>query len=131
MHMTDSLLLIAFIAMGIVFLFIIAISGVLLIRPWLQCFLSNAPVSLFEILAMRLRGAPVQRICEQRIRASYVGVDLSTQTLEKALRQGADIEAVVDAMCQEKRAGREVQWERLLENELTDAQNTSPSHSGH
>src|SRR5210317_1105302 len=74
-----------------------------LLRPWLQCFLSGASVPLFQILAMRLRGTPVKKICEQRIRAAFVGADLSAEQLEKTYKQGVDIEKIVDALCLAKR----------------------------
>jgi uncharacterized protein YqfA (UPF0365 family) len=89
-----------------------------LFRPWMQCFLSGAPIPLFEILAMRLRGSPVRAICEQRIKAKYAGENLTAEQLEKAHQQGADIEKLVDALCLAKRNDSEVRWEDLIATEF-------------
>ena len=116
--MNESLLIVAFAAIALVFLAILAVFALLLLRPWMQCFMSSAPVSLPQLVAMRLRGSPVQLICEQRIKASYVGVDLSVDKLEHAYRQGANIEKAVDALCLARRSEREVSWEDLVHTDL-------------
>ncbi len=85
-----------------------------LFRPWLQCFLSGVPVPLFEIVAMQLRQSPVKLICEQRIRANHVGVNLSCSELEQAHLKGVDIEQAVDALCLAQRTDQDVGWEDLV-----------------
>lgn len=102
------------------FLVAVVAVSILLLRPWMQCFMSNAPVTFPEILAMRLRRSPVQKICEQRIKVSYVGVDLSSRKLEQAYLQGADIEKLVDALCLAQRSGQTLSWDDLLRTELDE-----------
>lgn len=98
----------------------IAFVTVWLFRPWLQCFLSGAPVPLFEIVAMSFRRSPVKRICEKRIRANNAGIDLFCKKLERALLQGVDIGQAVDAPCLAKRTDQQVRWEDLVETALAE-----------
>ena len=116
--MNELLLPLMLAVIGVVFLSLIVAFFVTLFRPWLQCFLSNAPVTLPEILGIRLRGSPVRKLCEQRIKASFVGVDLSLRQLEEAHLKGADIERLVDALCMAHRTNQEIEWDDLLQTEL-------------
>ncbi|MCM2372344.1 flotillin-like FloA family protein [Aporhodopirellula aestuarii] len=116
--MNELLLPLMFIVIGLVFLSAVVAFVTQLFRPWLQCFLGNAPVSLPEILAMRLRGSPVRQICEQRIKASFVGVDLSARQLEEVYLKGADVEKLVDALCQAHRTNQDIGWDDLLQTDL-------------
>src|SRR5690606_24020940 len=84
-----------------------------LFRLWLRCHLSGAPVSLPQILMMKLRRSDAQLICEQRIKAAQAGTDLSPGQLERAHLQGADIEKLAETMLHARRTGREVTWEQL------------------
>jgi len=102
----------------VLFLGVVTLIALALFRPWFQCFLAAAPVSLVTILAMRLRRSPVQLICEQRIKAAQVGVDLPAAQLEQAYLQGADIKKAVDALCLAHRTGREICWEDLVKTDL-------------
>lgn len=117
--MRESILLLSL----LFFLLVLAVIGFIfarLLHPWLQCFLAGTPVPVFEIVAMRLRRMPVQRICEQRIKAGQAGVDLSVRELQQALIKGADIEKLVDALCLAKREQHQLTWHDLLETELNE-----------
>jgi uncharacterized protein YqfA (UPF0365 family) len=109
-----------FICAVVFFLAIICVFAAGILRPWLQCYLSGAPVMAIQIVAMHLRRTPVKLICEQRIRAKYVGVDLSCEQLERAHLQGADIKKAVDALCLAKQTERDVRWEDLIATDLSD-----------
>ncbi|QEF96384.1 SigmaW regulon antibacterial [Stieleria maiorica] len=115
---TQALVLLCGILLILVFFITIAITLLAMFRPWLQCFLSGTPVPLFKIVGMRLRNAPVRRICEQRIKAGSVGVDLPVEQLEDAHRKGADIEKLTDSLCLARRSDRDVTWDELLHTEL-------------
>ena len=120
MTMNEILMPLVFFAIGVVFLSVITAFVVLVFRPWLQCALSGAPMSLPEIVGMRLRGCPVRMICEQRVKASYVGVDLSVRQLEDAHRQGADIKKMVTALCLDRLSEQKIEWGDLLRAEFGD-----------
>ncbi|NND96319.1 MAG: hypothetical protein HKN47_03195 [Pirellulaceae bacterium] len=112
-----NLLDIALISAIIILLAILAVLFNLL-RWWFQCYLAGAPVAAFQIVAMHLRRTPIKLICEQRIRAKYVGVELSAQQLEEAHLHGADIKKAVDALCLAKRNDQQVSWQDLIAGDL-------------
>lgn len=108
------LLLLAIFVM--VAVFVVALS---LFQPWSQCFMSGAPVPLFQIVAMYLRRTPVRLICEQRIRAFHLGVNLTCAQIESAHVRGADVKKAVDALCLAKETDRQVSWEDLVATDLS------------
>ncbi|MCC9601904.1 hypothetical protein LOC67_15190 [Stieleria sp. JC731] len=59
-----------------------------------------------------------EKICEQRIRAAFVGEDLTVGQLEKADKQGVDVEKIVDSLCLAKQNGQSFACEELVETEL-------------
>lgn len=95
-----------------------AYAFVSLFRLWLQCFMSGTPTPFVKLLGMRLRRSPIRKICEQRIKAGYAGVDLPVEPLEQAHQQGADIEKLVDALCVARREDSPLTWDDLLQTEL-------------
>jgi uncharacterized protein YqfA (UPF0365 family) len=84
-------------------------------RPWLQAFLSATPVSVFEILGMRLRRTDVSAVLRSLIMARQAGVALTCRQAEMAYLQGADLEKLTLALIQAKRQGVDVTLEELLE----------------
>ena len=104
---------------ALVILFLIITGTIMLViaklfRQWIQCLFAGAPVPAFSLVGMRLRRSPVKLICEQRIRANYVGVELSCEEIERAHLKGADVKSAVDALCLAKRTDREVHWDDLI-----------------
>lgn len=93
-----------------------------LFRLWLQCLLAGAPVPAFSLVGLVLRRTPAKLICEQRIRANYVGVDLSCEKIERAHLKGADVKSVVDALCLAKRTDREIHWDDLIATDLASTE---------
>jgi uncharacterized protein YqfA (UPF0365 family) len=49
---------------------------------WLRCRLSGAPVSMEELLAIRLRGSPFKKLAEIFIRTRKHGIEISLLELE-------------------------------------------------
>jgi uncharacterized protein YqfA (UPF0365 family) len=117
LQLTTILAALLLVFFAVVVLGLVTAAVLLVFRPWLQGFLSGSPVALFDIIGMLMRGSPVRKICEQRIKAGFVGVDLSCRQLELAYRQGVDIEKAVDALCLAKRTDREVCWDDLVATE--------------
>ncbi|QDV25775.1 flotillin-like FloA family protein [Aureliella helgolandensis] len=111
-------IILLFIAVAALMLVVLIAFFMFFFRPWLQCFLSGAPIRAFDVVGMRLRRSPAQLICEQRIRASYVDTQLTVAELEKAHLQGVDIVRAVDALCLAKQTGVDVRWEDLVATDL-------------
>lgn len=111
----NSTIILAVLALGLLLLLLFVAAVMLRVfHIWFQCFTSNAAVPVSRILTMQMRGLPARKICEQRIKASYIGVDLSTDQLESAHQRGVDIESAVDRMCSAKRAGESVRWDDFI-----------------
>ena len=85
---------------------------------WLRSFLAGAPVSVVELLAMRLRKIPPREIVRLRIMAVQSGVPLTTAQLQSAYLRGADVERSVLAFIRAKETGQQVTWEELLSTDL-------------
>ncbi len=78
MDATQKTFLIVFLAMMAFFALVVAFVFVLVLRPWLRAFLHGAPVSIFHIVAMRLRGNPPWLLIDAYIalRRSDLGVTM-------------------------------------------------------
>jgi uncharacterized protein YqfA (UPF0365 family) len=100
-----------------VFLLFFLIIGLLfwtIFRPWLQCFMSGTPVSVFQLVGMKLRRSPVQKLCELKIMATQAGVDLQWAQLESAALAGVDVELIIRAMIKAQGHGLQIRWEDAL-----------------
>ena len=65
---------------------------------WLRAWLSGAYVSIFNLVAMRLRGVPYGVIVEARIRAGKAGIDVDVNDIEAQYLAGGNVIACVQAL---------------------------------
>ncbi len=87
-------------------------------RPWLQAFMSGTPVSVMDILGMRLRRTDVSQVVQTLIMARQAGIALQCQQVEKAYLQGVDLEKVTLAMIEAKKLRQDLTFEDLVDAEL-------------
>ena len=73
-----------FVVVGIVGLFaLIVLAGVaLLVRPWLRALMYGTPVSVFDVLGMRLRGNPPVLLIDAYIALHRAGVSVTIRDVE-------------------------------------------------
>lgn len=112
-----------FLIVGAVFLLICLLMLVFfarIFRLWLRALLGGAPISLPNILLMRLRRAPVEEIVRLKIMAAQSGVDIPVSKIESAALQGIDIERAVLALIRAREMGMEVSWEELISQDLSE-----------
>jgi uncharacterized protein YqfA (UPF0365 family) len=102
----------------LLFFLVMLVFMISLVRPWMQAFLSGTPVSVFDILGMRLRRADVNALLKWLIMARQAGVALSCRQLESAALQGADLEKLTLAMIHAKKQNMEVTFEELVASDL-------------
>jgi uncharacterized protein YqfA (UPF0365 family) len=76
--------------------------------------MSGVPVSAIQILGMKLRKSPVQKICELKIMATQAGVEIGWAELESAALAGVDVELIVRAMIKAHGQGIELGWDDAL-----------------
>ena len=85
-----------------------------LVRPWLQGLMAGAHVSAVELVAMRLRKSPVQRVMNCKIMAAQSGIQIPTSQIESAALAGADIETAVRTLMRATEMGLNVTWEQVI-----------------
>src|SRR5512136_2160821 len=95
------------IAIGLVLLAVIA----QFFGLWLQAFMSNAGVSLFDLIGMRLRKVDARVIVLSKIQSVKAGLtDVSTNALETHYLARGRVPNVVNAMIAANRAGIPLTW---------------------
>lgn len=110
-----SLLFIVFgIAIVLFLLTIFTCVFVMLAVPWLKAFMSGTPISMFQVIGMRFRGASVGKIINQGIAANQAGHPLSWVDLERAASQGVDIETLISAYCVCRERGEHYSLDELV-----------------
>lgn len=111
----------------LVLLFIIA----QFFRLWLQAYMSNADVSLFDLIGMRLRKVDPMTIVLCRIQLVKAGIhDVSVNDLESHYLAGGHVSNVTRAMIAANRATIDLDWKKscaidLAGRDILDAVNTS------
>lgn len=121
-----------YVVLGIVLLFLLIVGLALFqyIALLVQAYMSNAKVSPFDLIGMRLRKVDPRIIVLNRIRAVKAGLELSTAQLEEHLLSGGRIKNVVSSLIAAKKARIELDWGTacaidLAGRDILDAVNTS------
>lgn len=115
-----NVIIFAILGMFLLFFLMIALTFWTIFRPWLQCFMSGVPVSAIQILGMKLRKSPVQKICELKIMATQAGVEIGWAELESAALAGVDVELIVRAMIKAHGEGIKISWDDALSQAKKD-----------
>lgn len=88
--------------------------------PWLQAFLAGVPISVFQIVGMRLRRVNVRVVVRSLIMATQAGVPVPSTEMESAYLQGVDLEKITLALIHADREGKKVTFQELVEADLED-----------
>ena len=100
-------------------------------RLWLQAYMSNAEVSLFDLIGMRLRKVDPMTIVLAKIQLGKAGIhEISVNDLESHYLAGGRVTNVTRAMIASNRASIELDWKKgcaidLAGRDIVDAVNTS------
>ena len=113
MNPTLILLIILGVAALIVFGLIVSFFSV-----WLRAMLAGAPVSIFNLVAMRLRQVPYSVMVDARIRATKAGIELSIDDIEAQYLAGGNVIACVHALIAAQKAGIMLNWQRACAIDL-------------
>jgi uncharacterized protein YqfA (UPF0365 family) len=97
---------------------------------WIQAQLSGAPISIFDLIAMRLRRVDPGVITRARIMAKKAGIDISSDRLEAHYLAGGNVISVVQALIAASKASITLSFDRacaidLAGRDIRDAVNTS------
>lgn len=72
---------------------------------WIRARVSNAPVALLNMIAMRLRRVPVGLIVDSRITAMKAGIEINTDVLEAHYMAGGNVDHLILALIAADKAG--------------------------
>src|SRR5436853_6361207 len=107
----ESLYLVG-IAVLALFALVLAVVLFNFLRLWLRARIANAPVSLGQMVGMRLRKAPVGLIVDNRITAVKAGLDVRSEPLEAHYLAGRDGSHAVLALIAADKAGITLDFNR-------------------
>jgi uncharacterized protein YqfA (UPF0365 family) len=88
------------------------------IGVWLKARLNGAPVSVLNLVGMRLGGVPYSLVVEVRITAVKAGIPLITDKIAAHYLAGGNIVATVQALVAAQKAGIELGWDRACAIDL-------------
>ncbi len=97
----------------IVFLIFIKFFGL-----WLRARVSNAPVSIFNLVFMSLRKVPPALIVDSRITAAKAGIELTSDQLEAHYLAGGNVGEVVLALIAADKSGFNLTFDRACAIDL-------------
>ncbi|MEA3189227.1 MAG: hypothetical protein QOD99_3057 [Chthoniobacter sp.] len=85
---------------------------------WIRAKVANAPVGLFNMVAMRLRRVPVGMIVDSRITAVKAGIEIGTDPLEAHYLAGGSVDQVILALIAADKAGITLDFNRACAIDL-------------
>src|ERR1700691_4402660 len=85
---------------------------------WLKARLNGAPVSISNLLGMRLGGAPYGLVVAARITAVKAGIQISTDKIAAHFLAGGNVMPTVQALIAAQKAGIVLDWDRACAIDL-------------
>lgn len=113
MNLYLILMVVSGVAALIVFALVVSFFSV-----WLRALLAGAPVSIFNLVAMRLRQVPYSVMVDARIRATKAGIKLSIDDIEAQYLAGGNVIACVHALIAAQKARIALDWQRACAIDL-------------
>ncbi|MDD3180002.1 MAG: flotillin-like protein FloA [Opitutaceae bacterium] len=113
--MNLPIILVVIIAVAALILFGIIIS---FFSVWLRARLAGAPVSMINLVAMRLRQVPYAMVVDARVTAKKAGIEISNDDIEAHFLAGGNVIPTVQALIAAQKAGIELNWQRACAIDL-------------
>jgi uncharacterized protein YqfA (UPF0365 family) len=88
-----------------------------LFSPWFQAFMSGTPISVLNIVGMRMRKVDAKQVIRCGIMANQAGCPVPWPQLETAQLQGVDLEKVTLAHIEAHRQDRGYTFDQLVDAE--------------
>src|SRR5437588_11662311 len=100
------------------------------LRLWIQCFLTGAKISIWDLIGMKLRNVDYSMIVRQKISLVQAGVKVSTQEMEAHYLSRGNVPKTATAVIAAHKAGIELPWRTaaavdLAGRDVLDAVKTS------
>ncbi|MGB2821234.1 MAG: flotillin-like FloA family protein [Phycisphaerae bacterium] len=106
------IVLVAIVMLGIL------LFAVRFLRLWIHAQLAGVPVSIFDLIGMRLRRTDARAIVANLVRARRAGLDLTAPQLESHALAGGRVDDLVTAMIAAHVEGLSPNWETLAAVDL-------------
>lgn len=116
----ESVIVLVMAGIFLIFAVSIVVTAAKVFSPWLQAFLAGVPISLIQIVGMRLRKVDVRVVIRSLIMATQAGVPVPSIEMERAYLQGVDLEKITLALIHANREGKQVTFQELVEVDLED-----------
>ena len=100
------------------------------LRLWIQCFLTGAKISIWDLIGMKLRNVDYSMIVRQKISLVQAGVKVSTQEMEDHFLSRGNVPKTAAAVIAAHKAGIDLPWRKaaaidLAGRDVLDAVKTS------
>src|SRR5438105_3773402 len=80
------------------------------LRLWIQCFLTGAKISIWDLIGMKLRNVDYSMIVRQKIALVQAGVKVMTQEMEAHYLSRGNVPKTATAVIAAHKAGIELPW---------------------
>src|SRR6202163_885566 len=80
------------------------------LRLWIQCFLTGARISIWDLVGMKLRDVDYAMIVRQKIALVRAGVKISTQEMEDHFLSRGNVPKTAAAVIAAHKAGIDLPW---------------------
>jgi uncharacterized protein YqfA (UPF0365 family) len=100
------------------------------LRLWIQCFLTGARISIWDLIGMKLRNVDYGLIVRQKIALVQAGVKMNTQEMEAHYLARGNVAKTAAAVIAAHKAGFDLDWRKaaaidLAGRDVLDAVKTS------
>lgn len=116
----ESVIVLVIAGIFLVFAVSIVATAAKVFSPWLQAFTAGVPISVMQIVGMRLRKVDVRVVIRALIMATQAGVPVPSIEMERAYLQGVDLEKITLALIHANREGKQLTFKELVEADLDD-----------
>ncbi|MDP1578709.1 MAG: flotillin-like protein FloA [Candidatus Didemnitutus sp.] len=100
--------------------FALIVAGIIIsfFSVWLRARLADAPVSMLNLVAMRLRQVPYSLMADARVTARKAGINISIDEIEAHFLAGGNVIPTVQALIAAEKAGIVLNWNRACAIDL-------------
>lgn len=102
----------------LILVFLMVLFSFVPVGLWISALAANVHVGLFNLVGMRLRRVPPNKIVLPLIKANKAGMKMDTSQLEAHYLAGGNVDRVVDALIAAERAGIEINFSRAAAIDL-------------
>lgn len=103
---------------AVVFIFLVVILSFVPLGLWISALAAGVKIGIFNLIGMRLRRVPPQKIVNPLIKAVKAGLDVGVDKLEAHYLAGGNVDRVVNALIAAQRAEIPLTFERAAAIDL-------------